>query len=493
MNDPIRLDAGALRCKIVGEGANLGFTQRGRIAYSLAGGRINADFIDNSAGVSTSDHEVNIKILLGEVIADGKLSLASRDKLLAEMTDELAAHVLMDNYRQSMALTHCQSEGPRLLSEATRLIRGLERAGHLDRAVEYLPDDETILERQTAGVGLTRPELAVLLCYSKMTLYDEILASDIPDDPFLVQDVGLYFPGPIRKKYADFVPGHRLRRELSATYVTNSLVNRAGPTFISEVSDKTGASAIEVTKAYLISRQIFGLHRLWAEIEALDNKIDADIQTRLNMDILRLIKRSTIWMLRNGPRPLDITRAVNRFDAGIEALSRGLEDRIPDDLRAAVRNAAKPGIEAGLPRELAMEIASLEALYSGCDIVRIASEGGHAIDDVARIYYEIGHRLGLDWLRQAAEDLAAENDWQVMATSAIVDDLYVQQSELSMRIVDAFGGGFGADAAIEAWCAANHQRIARAEAVVTDLRAAGTVDLAMLTVASREIRALTVR
>ena len=259
VNDPVRVDADELRCRVVGEGANLGVTQRGRVAYALGGGRINADFIDNSGGVSTSDREVNIKILLGEALAAGKLSRAERDRLLADMTDEVAVQVLGDNYRQSMALTHFESEGSRLIDRASRLIRALERAGHLDRAFEFLPDEETLAERKAAGLGLTRPELAVLLSYAKLTLYDEILASDIPDDPSLVQDVGFYFPQPIRAGFGELIPGHRLRREISATYVTNSMTNRAGPTFVREVVDRTGAAPAEVVKAYLISRRIFPL------------------------------------------------------------------------------------------------------------------------------------------------------------------------------------------------------------------------------------------
>ena len=435
VNDALRVNATELRCRVVGEGANLGVTQRARVAYGLDGGRINPDFIDNSAGVSTSDHEVNIKILLGEVMASGQLSRAQRDKLLGEMTDELAEHVLMDNYRQSMAISHAEARGSTLIGAAGRLIRSLERAGHLDRAVEFLPDDETLAERQAAGLGPTRAEIAVLLAYSKMTLYDEILASDVPDDPFLVQDAGLYFPRPLRSKFAEFVPGHRLRREISATYITNSLINRAGPTFVGEVSEKTGASAIEVTKAYLITRQIFGLHKHWAEIEALDNKVAADVQTTLNLDIRRLIERGTIWMLRNGPRPLDVTRAIGRYAVGIESLADGLDKRIPAELRDGIRAAADGYCDRQVPRPLARRVANLEVLFSGCDIVRIAADGGHSVNDVAEVYYEIGRRLSLDWLRRAAEALPVETDWQVMATAAVVDDLYAQQSELTVRIM----------------------------------------------------------
>ena len=491
VNDPVRVDADALRCRVVGEGANLGFTQRGRIAYALGGGRINADFIDNSGGVSTSDREVNIKILLGEALAAGRLSRAGRDRLLAEMTGEVARQVLGDNYRQSMALTHFETEGGRLIGKASRLIRALERAGHLDRGSEFLPDDETLDERKAAGLGLTRPELAVLLSYAKLALYDDILASDIPDDPSLIQDVGYYFPRPIRAAFGDLIPGHRLRREISATYVVNSMTNRAGPTFVQEAVDRTGAAAAEVAKAYLIGRRIFDLSRLWREIEALDTIASAAIQTRLNLDILRLIERSTIWLLRNGPRPLEINLTIERFSGGIRTLAGKLDRFIAEETRAEIEREVRQAVEAGVPEPLAREIARLEPLYSGCDIVRIATGRKRGVEDVARVYFTIGQRLGLDWLRRCAAMLPAETEWQGAAAAAVVDDFYVQQSELTVRILDA--AGRARDSTAERWWTANQRSVSRAESVVADLRAAGNPDLAMLTVANREIRSLVAR
>ena len=491
VNDPVRVDADELRCRVVGEGANLGFTQRGRIAYALGGGRINADFIDNSGGVSTSDREVNIKILLGEALAAGRLSRAGRDTLLADMTDEVARQVLGDNYRQSMALTHFETEGSRLIGKASRLIRALERAGDLDRGSEFLPDDETLDERKAAGLGLTRPELAVLLSYAKLALYDDILSSDIPDDPSLVQDVGNYFPRPIRDRFGDLIPGHRLRREISATYVTNSMTNRAGPTFVQEAVDSTGAAPAEVVKAYLISRRIFDLSRLWREIEALDNTASAAIQTRLNLDILRLIERGTIWLLRNGAQPLEINSTIERFAGGIRTLAGKLDRFIADETRAEIEREARHAVEAGVPETLAREIARLEPLYSGCDIVRIATGRKRGVEDVARVYFTIGRRLGLDWLRRAAAMLPAETEWQGAAAAAVIDDLYLQQSELTARILDH--AGRARDPAAERWWTANRRSVSRAESVVADLRAAGNADLAMLTVANREIRSLAAR
>ena len=490
INDPVRVDADEIRCKVVGEGANLGFTQRGRIAYALAGGRINADFVDNSGGVSTSDREVNIKILLGEAVAAGKLTRSERDDLLVEMTDEVAGQVLGDNYRQSMALTHFEAEGCRLIGEASRLIRALEREGDLDRGFEFLPDEEALHEREAAGLGLTRPELAVLLSYAKLALYDDILASDIPDDPSLIRDVPNYFPTPIRDRFEDLILRHRLRREISATYVVNSMVNRAGPTFAREVAETAGAAPDEVVKAYLISRTVFRLSRLWREIEALDNKASAAVQTRLNLDIVRLLRRSTIWLLKNGPKPLGIASTIESFQGGIGALAGGLAGFIPEEIGAEIERDARRAVDAGVPMPLAREVASLDSLYSGCDIVNVATDANRAVEDVARIYFAAGHRLGLDWLRRCAGVLTAETEWQSRAAASVVDDLYVQQSALTARIVDSVGRSRDIGAATERWWKTNERAVARAGNVVAELRIAGSVDLAMLSVAGREIRAL---
>ena len=490
VNDPLRLNAPDLRCKVIGEGANLGVTQLGRIDYALRGGRINTDFIDNSAGVGTSDHEVNIKILLGEVLAADKLTQKDRDKLLSDMTDELAQHVLMDNYRQSMALTHAEAQSAATLDESARFIRQFERAGLLDRTVEFLPDDEELEIRRAAEGGLTRPELSVLLAYSKMTLYDQLLESDVPDDKFLFQDIGLYFPSALREKFGDFMPKHRLRREISATYITNSLVNRAGPTFVNELQEKMGAAPGQIARAYLVCRHVFGLRELWADIEALDNKVDAGIQTTMNLTIQRLIKRGTIWMLRNGPKPLDVSPAIARFGPGIAELSDCLDPLLSRELTEAVERSAKNFIDAGAPEKLARRIASLDALFPACDIVRIAAGGGYDVAEVARVYYAIGAKFGLDWLRAAAETMSAETEWQTMAISAIVDDLYAQQSALATKVVDEAGGTRAAPAVIEAWSTANGHGIDRVETMIGDLRRAGNVDLAMLAVANREIRSL---
>src|SRR5439155_7926089 len=295
-NDALRVDGRELRVRVVGEGANLGFTQRGRIEFALNGGKINTDAIDNSAGVDTSDHEVNIKILLYDAIEHGELAgIEERNKVLAQMTDEVGALVLRDNYEQTQAISITEKLGESTLDEQARFMRALERAGKLDRAIEYLPDDEALAERHAAHLGLTRPEIAVPLAYRKIALYQDLLASDLPDDPLLVQDLLLYFPHEMRKRFPAPIGRHRLRREIIATYVTNNMLNRLRPTFVGQATEETGKPASDVARAFTIIRDSFELRTIWSDIEALDNKIAATLQVDMMISVGRLLERATRW------------------------------------------------------------------------------------------------------------------------------------------------------------------------------------------------------
>lgn len=490
VNDPIRLNGREMRCKVIGEGANLGITQLGRIEYSLNGGRLNPDFIDNSAGVASSDAEVNIKILLGQVMADGKLTYEERNKILVKMTDDVAAHVLMDNYRQSMAITHAQALATEQIGEAGRFIRALEKTGELDRSVEFLPDDEELEDRKIRKTGLTRPEIAVLLAYAKMTLYQDLLDSDVPDDPWLVRDIGLYFPPLLSKKFQGYIENHRLRREITATYITNSLLNRAGPTFINDLVDETGASPARIARAYLICRRVFALRQYWAAIEALDNVIPASVQTELNLDILNLVKRGTIWFIEKSGRNLDVQQSVRAFEPGIAELSKSVGRYLSDELTLNVDRATSAYCEKNVPEKLARGVAQLEVLFAGCDIVRIAQRGGESVGDTANAYYAIGARFGFDWLRSVADRIGAENEWQSMAVSAMVDELYDQQARLTGRIIDTAGGASAVDGVLEAWEDSHEHDVSRVNQTLQDLQRAESIDLAMLSVATRHIRAM---
>ncbi|HEX9463195.1 MAG TPA: NAD-glutamate dehydrogenase [Alphaproteobacteria bacterium] len=497
-NDAVRVNGRDIRARVVGEGANLGVTQRGRIEYAQTGaggkgGRINTDAIDNSAGVDTSDHEVNIKILLGDVVTRGAMTLKQRDALLASMTDEVAELVLRDNYLQTEALSLAELEGPSGLDRFARLIRSQEKSGRLNRAIEFLPDDEEIAARQTARRALTRPELSVLLAYAKMALYDELLASDLPDDPYLADDLMRYFPRPLRKDYAEAIGRHRLRREIIATVVTNSMVNRAGISFANDLRERTGASSAEITRAYTVARQVFGLRRLWNGIEALDNKVPAATQYRMLASTTQMVERGTLWFLRYGAESIDIVATIARFEAGVAELLAAMPQTL-DATRAAETALIQAAlVQDGVPTALATTMSALGEMTAALDIVRIAEVVKRPVRDVAKLYFGLGARLGLDWLRTAASRIKIETPWQKRAIEAVFDDLFAQQGEIARRAVNGAvtTEKSAANGAMTSWLEHNQANVARIDALLVELRASPAIDLAALTVAGRELRALT--
>jgi glutamate dehydrogenase len=486
-NDALRVDATELRVRVVGEGANLGFTQRGRIEYARLGGKLNTDAIDNSAGVDTSDHEVNIKILLYDAIDHGELSgVDERNTMLAEMTDEVGSLVLRDNYEQAQAISVTHSLGESVLDDQARFMRALERAGKLDRTIEGLPDDETIADRHAAHVGLTRPELAVLMAYSKINLFADLLASDLPDDPLLVADLVLYFPAPLRKRFRAAMERHRLRREIVATVLTNSFLNRMRPASYWLMTEESGKPASDVARAFTIIRESFDLRRVWNDIEALDNKLPARVQTEMMVEVMRLVERAVKWLLRSGYEKLDIAASVTEMQPCIAQLWERLHDVLPAPVLAMVK-ARQGELEAdGLPERLAYRVASLGVMAAALDIVRL-SRGGQPVDDVARVYFGVGTRFGLEKLRNAGSTIAAETPWQKAAVAAVIDDLYQYQSTLASKVI---GDANGARDPVESWLAPRLRVVERVDQLMNDVRAAQSVDLAMLTVASRQLRAL---
>ena len=489
-NDPLRVRAQRVRAKVVGEGANLGMTQRARIEYAQAGGRLNTDFIDNSAGVDCSDHEVNIKILLGEIEAAGDLTRKQRDELLREMTDEVARLVLRDNYLQTQAITVTHRLGARLLDRTGRFIRNLERAGRLDRRIEFLPDDETLAERMQQGHGFTRPELAVLLSYAKMELYDELLDSNLTDDPSTKGELHRYFPRPLRKKFPEAIDQHRLWREILSTLVTNDIINRVGITFLHEVKERTGMPAGQIARAYLISREVFGLREIWQEIETQDNLVPASVQASMLTDCGRLIERGTVWFLREESQALDIRHQVDGYHEGIRVLSSALESLLPEADRKLVSERTLSYRTDGVPEDLAITTARIPLLAPCCDIVRISRDLEHDVESVGRIYFAIGSRLGIDWLRRAAGKLPTDSAWDKLAVTAIVDDLYGHQSELTRRVLENAEEGELDESTIDAW--ADHRRalVLQAEQLLAELQSVANPNLSMLAVANRQLKSM---
>ena len=493
-NDGVRVDAELLNCKVVGEGANLGLTQLGRIEFARNGGRLNTDFIDNSAGVDCSDHEVNIKIALDDVVSGGDMNLKQRDALLVKMTDEVSDLVLNDNYLQTQTISLAERRATELLEAQWRVMRALERRGLLDRTIEHLPDDDAMSDLQDDDLGLTRPEYAVLFSHSKIALYGDLLPSQVPDDPYLMTDLSRYFPKPLRERFETQISRHRLRREIVATYATNSLVNRVGATFVQDLQERSGAAPDDITRAYVIARDAFDLRPVWRDIEALDLKVDAAVQMDMAHELEMLVERMTVWFLNNARRPLDIAATIGRYAPGIRELVDDLPEIVAEEDRRGIAAQTARLTERSVPKALARKIASLQVLAAGGDVVQIARESSVPVLDTGRVYFELGSRLGIDWLRHAARAIEPGTDWERLAVESIIDDSYGHQSALTNQVLDVAGGGkLGSKAAegvIEVWIASRDGAVGRTVQLLDSLRESEAVDLAMLTVANGQLRGL---
>ena len=488
-NDDVRVNGSELRCRVVGEGGNLGFTQLGRIEYARGNGRINTDFIDNSAGVDCSDREVNIKILLNQAMIDGELQPGRRNALLEKMTDEVALQVLRNNYLQTQTLSMMQSRGKERLSEHGRLIRLMEASGPLDRSLEFLPSDEQIEERRKAEQGLTRPELSVILSYSKIDLFQRLVESDVPEDEFLARELSLYFPTPLRKRYADTINRHRLRREIIAMLVAGSIINRMGPMFVLRTMEETGASAAQIARAYTVCREIFRMRDLWNHIEQLDNVIQSDVQYGLFFRTSRLLRRAVYWLLDHHANELEIEPLVTNLAPGIAALTNKLGSSLKGSAQKAHRRIIDQYIELGLPDKLAVQVAALDSVPALLDIVEIAEQLGLRPQEVATLYFELGRGLRLDWIRREIEDLDVDGRWRAVARSTLRESLLEQQRTLLMSILR----GRGKDeppAALANWLTRRKDGIHRLRHALGDMRTAGEVDFATLSVALNEVRRL---
>jgi glutamate dehydrogenase len=489
-NDALRVDAASLRAKAIGEGANLGVTQRGRVEFALKGGRNNTDAVDNSAGVDCSDHEVNIKILLGGVCAEGDMTAKQRDRLLAAMTDEVGRLVLRDNYEQTQALSVAEQQGAAAVDQHMLTMRELERQGRLDRAIEFLPDDETLSQRQAHGLGLTRPELAVLLAYAKMALYDALLDSDLPDDPALEAELLGYFPKALQEKYPGQIARHRLRREIVATVVTNGMVNRVGSAFVAQIAADTGRPPADIARAYLAAGRILGLDALWAEVEALDGKAKAEAQYALFREIARVAEGAARWLLQAAPGTPALGETVGRFAPGVKTVLASLDALLSPEGREEWARACAGFAAKGAPRDLAGRVAALETAAAGLDFVRIAEPARRDVAEVGRVYFAIGARLGLDWLRAQAQAAMAGGRWSKLAFRSLIDEIEAIQAGLTAAVLAEAPAGGDPGAAIDSWAAKRLAPAKRARDVIADIRATGRVDLAMLAVAARQLRAL---
>ena len=488
-NDAVRIDSKDLGCRVVGEGGNLGLTQLGRVEFALAGGLINTDFIDNSGGVDSSDREVNIKILLNLAIDRKKLARSKRDGLLAEMTEEVAEKVLESNYAQTQALSIMSARSHERLGESARLIKALESGGQLNRALEYLPSDEEIEARRAAEQGLTRPELAVILSYSKIHLYETLVNTDIPEDVFLARDLLTYFPERLRKRFATAIPDHRLCREIIAMRIASSMVNRMGPAFAARTQEDTGSEIAQIARAYAISREIFDARTLWKDIEALDNQIQAEVQYVLMFQISRMLRRTVYWFLHRHPTNLSVEPLVDHLRPGVGEVLGNLDKLESARGRGRLAKDVQHLLALGVSEALAGRIAALAYMLKALDIVEVAKLHGLEPEAIARLYFELGRGLRFDWLRTRIEQLKVQGRWQAMARGTLRENLARQQRALLERLLVQRGSHSPEEALVE-WLTEAKTDIGRIHRTLEDMRGAGSMDFATLSVAIKEIERL---
>ncbi|MFD3542816.1 NAD-glutamate dehydrogenase [Streptomyces sp. NPDC058662] len=494
-NDAIRVNGSDVRAKVIGEGGNLGLTQLGRIEFARSGaggegGRINTDAIDNSAGVDTSDHEVNIKILLNALVTEGDMTVKQRNKLLAQMTDEVGSLVLRNNYAQNIALANGAAQAPSLLHAQQRFMRRLERAGLLDRQLEFLPTDRQIRELLNGGKGLTQPELAVLFAYTKITLADELITTGLPDDAYLRRLLFSYFPDVLGEKFPDAVDGHALRREIITTILVNDTVNTGGSTFLHRLREETGASTEEIVRAQLAAREIFGLAEVWDAVEALDNEVAADVQTRVRLHSRRLVERGTRWLLNNRPQPLQITETIDFFARRVSEVWA----QVPKLVRGAdlewYRSIMDELIGEGVPEELAAKVAGFSSAFPTLDVVAIADRTGVAPLDVAEVYYDLADRLDITQLMDRIIELPRSDRWQSMARASIREDLFAAHAALTADVLSVGNGDATPEERFKLWEEKNAAIISRARTTLDEIQGSDAFDLANLSVAMRTMRSL---
>ena len=487
-NDALRVNGSELRCKVFGEGGNLGMTQLGRIEFNRKGGLCYTDAIDNSAGVDTSDHEVNIKILLDRCVAAGDLTVKQRNGILQSMTDEVGELVLRDNYGQTRSISAAADQAPALMRQHMRFVRALEKEGVLDRALEFLPDDDTAAARIQDNEGLCRAELSVLLAYSKLTLNDRLIASNVPEDPFLSVVLHQYFPALLGEKFPAAIAEHPLKREIIVTHIVNDMVNRVGPTFAYRLKELTGVSEAHIARAYTVTTEIFGLRDLWRRIEATDNQVPDASQKRMLHDISELIERSASWLARNRPENMNIRDAVNYFKDGVTELVDSYPRTLAPSNRVTQRRCFRELSSAGVDTELAQRVSYMAVLSPALDIIDVARDGDAAVPTTAALYYALGDRLGIHWLRDKVSELRVRNHWQAMASFSLRNELHLRQKELTARALHS-GGDKGRDM-LNAWMRDNRAACERFASLIADFKASRDIDFAMLSVAISEAKAL---
>jgi glutamate dehydrogenase len=488
-NDNLRVNAGQLRARVVAEGGNLGLTQAARVEFALGGGLVDTDFIDNSAGVDTSDHEVNIKILLDRAVGDGEITRDNRNDLLQEMTDEVAALVLRHNYGQNMALATARAQGPEMLHVHARYLRMLERDKRLRRGQDAMPGDKEIAERRSAGQGLTNPELALLLAHTKISAAEEVLASGLADDPYLHQELTSYFPAPLRATQPGRMGTHPLRHEIITTSVVNEMVDTSGTTFAFRLNEETGASVPDITRTWLVAREVFGMRAFWRQVIALDGTVDIGTQIALLLEGRTLTERACRWLLYNRRPPVDITGAVDHFTSGVLAVRSGLPKLLTGRDAETHQQRRDSFAGRGVPPELAETVAGMVPSYSAFDIVESAGVTSRGVEETAEVYFDLADRLQITRLRDRIIALPRDDRWSSMARAALRDDLYAAHAALT-RDVLSIGGLGSPEERLAAWTEHNAATVGRATRTLGEIWESERSTFTTLSVALRAIRAL---
>ncbi len=482
-NDAVRVNGGELRCRIVGEGGNLGFTQRGRVEFALAGGLINTDAIDNSAGVDCSDHEVNIKILLNGCVHHGELTVEERNTLLAAMTDEVGELVLDDNRAQTLALAIARRQSFPMINVHTRYLQTLEAEGWLNRSLEFLPTDRQIAERQAVGQGLTTPEFSVLLAYTKNANVAELHNSDLPDDPFFEADLVSYFPHAMRDDFRTQILGHQLRREIVATALINQMVNLSGISFDHRMTEQTGAGVIDIARAWVVTREVTQLPGLWEEIESLGSDVKLDVQLELLLEARQMAERCVLWLLRHRRPPIDLLATTRELSTGMRVLSSRYDEFLRGQLAAMTHSTWASRLAAGVPDSLAERSSVWSLLHTAFDVIDIAAKHHTEPRVVAGVYWRLFEALDVLWLWVGIGGLPRSTRWETQARSALRDDLLMGLADLTNDVLRSGGD-------VDAWLVQNERSVARVTTMFNDVRRSDTFDITTLTVGLRQLRNL---
>jgi glutamate dehydrogenase len=488
-NDGVRIDAPRLRAQVVAEGGNLGLTQAARIEYALAGGLVNTDFIDNSAGVDTSDHEVNIKILLQESVSAGDLTADARGELLRAMTGEVAALVLRQNYDQNRTLAAARAQAAQMLHVHARYLRKLERERRIRRDIDSLPGDKEIAERRRGSLGLTVPEFAVLLAQAKISAVEDVLGSDLPDDPFLRSVLSAYFPAPLRAAYADEMVRHPLRREIITTAVVNEMVNRSGTTFLFRMNEETGASVPDMSRAWLVAQEVFDMAGFCSQVEALNGQVDVATQLALQLEGRKLTERAVRWLLHNRRPPFDIQATIDFLADGVSLVAASLPKLLAGRDLAGFRERQDAFRARGVPADLAERVAAMVPAYSAFDVVEIAASTGREIAETAEVYFDTADRLQITRLRDQIVALPRDDRWNTLARGALRDDLYSAHAALAADVLTVTGPATPEQRLAE-WVNRNEPAVQRAAQTLTEIWETDRFTVATLSVAVRAIRTL---